>query len=137
MISARLRFENVIKEDLSDEKCRVSVLCSHAEKMYRASREGLSHGDAPLGLAASATLEIVEEFAQHQLHCSLEEYERTTALGRELIVLLVRLEHNGSRVQLFGSCRIKPEEPDYLAGSVRATLDATNRYVELVRKQVF
>ncbi|MBX7221035.1 MAG: hypothetical protein K1Y36_13895 [Blastocatellia bacterium] len=134
MTSIRLRFDEVKQEPVKDGTCRVSVQCSHDGRVFVAQREGAAAGDAPLGLAATATLEIIEAFTDSKIRCTLEEFERTTAFGRDLIVLLVRLEHSGNRVQLFGSCRINANDSDFLGGSVRATLDATNRYVEFVQK---
>ncbi len=136
MQSLRLRFEGVVVESLPENQCRVTIHCSHGDQRFSASCEGPSIGDAPIGLAATATLEIVEVFTERLLKCSLEEFERTQAFGKDLIVLLVRVEHNESRVQLFGSYRTRGPESDCLAAGSRAALDATNRFVELVQRQL-
>ena len=58
--------------------------------------------------------------------------DRVSALGKELVVLLINLEFEGRKIQLFGSCRTGD---DVLSATARAALDATNRYIEIVNNR--
>ena len=106
----------------------VEVTFTFGGREIKATRKEKGEKDGELRAAASATLLAIEQAVDGRLKCALADLDRVNALGKELIAVLVNLEYKGNRVQLFGSCQIAGSEIDV---TVKATLNATNRFVEL------
>lgn len=125
----RLRFDGIDRVAEGDSsELQVTVRLSFNEQVYK----GYSYGQPDsnqIELAARACLKAVEDFVQHRFNCSLLETDQVNTLGRQLIVLLVKVYFENREIQIFGSCRV---QDDLLEAGARAALDATNRYVELV-----
>ncbi|MBL8149078.1 MAG: hypothetical protein JNN15_04040 [Blastocatellia bacterium] len=124
---ARLRFDAISQIEKADGCYQIVAHLSYKGRELTGYSE-LSGLNRDLEAAATAVLKAVEEFVRNRVECQLIELDRISALGKELIVLLVRVRFNGKEVQIFGSCKASE---DLLESSARAALDATNRYVEL------
>lgn len=125
----RLRFDGIDRTvEGESNNFQITVQLSFNEQVYK----GYSYGQAgsnEIELAARACLKAVEDFVQHRFDCSLLEADLVHTLGRQLVVLLIRVYFENREIQIFGSCRV---HSDLLEAGARAALDATNRYVELV-----
>ena len=77
---------------------------------------------------ATAAISAVQACVEGTITCQLQEVDRVRALGKERVVILVAIDFEGRRIQLFGSCAI---EDDVLAATAKAVLNATNRYVDI------
>ena len=78
--------------------------------------------------AALATLEAVETAVDRRFTCALADLDHVSALGKNLVAVLVNVDFEGKQFQLFGSCQIVVDEVD---AAVKSALNATNRFVEL------
>jgi hypothetical protein len=127
---ARLKFDS-IEQKTEDQKEWVEVTLTFNERTVTGRSPATEPGEGREGVrrTAMATLRAIEEFVEHQFACELQEVDRVKALGKELVVLLINLEFEGRRIQLFGSCRIAD---DVASASAKAALDATNRYIDIV-----
>jgi hypothetical protein len=127
---ARLRFDS-IEQRTEDQKEWVEVRLTFNERAVTGRSPATEPGEGREGVrrTAMATLKAIEEFVEYQFSCELQEVDRVRALGKELVVLLINLEFEGRRIQLFGSCRIGD---DVASASAKAALDATNRYIDIV-----
>ena len=112
----------------TDGASLVEVTFTFAGREIKATLKEKGEGDGHLRAAASATLLAIEQAVDGRFKCALADLDRVHALGKELIAVLVNLEYKGNQVQLFGSCQIAGNEVDV---TVKATLNATNRFVEL------
>jgi hypothetical protein len=122
----RLRFERV-----SESGGGVEVTLGLGGRSYsgRSSAADPSSERPDLLRAATATLGAIEECVAGEFICDLQEVDRVRALGKDRVVMLVTIEFEGRRIQLFGSCVV---EDDALVAAARAALDATNRHVDIV-----
>jgi hypothetical protein len=128
----RLRFERA--EELADEdpqQCRVEVTLTLGKQVITASHRGDRDGLGPLKAAAAAALEAVEEAVEGRFKCRMTDLDHVNALGKDLIAVLVDVEFEGKEVQVFGSCGVQESE---VATSVKAALNATNRFFELAMR---
>lgn len=128
----RLRFDFVKLQTESDGTCRIDVSFTFGSAVIHASSTGASDAIGPLKAAAAATLKAVEQAVGGRFAGSLSDLDHVNALGKHLIAVLVDIEFEGKRVQLFGSCQLRGDEID---ASVKATLNATNRFVELAMRR--
>jgi hypothetical protein len=124
----RLRFDRADVEQLGESRCRVAATFSFAGNRIHTAAEESSSPDGALRAAARATLEAIAQAIQNRFTCVLEDLDHVSALGKNLIAVLVKVEFEGREFQLFGSCQIAGDE---VAAAIRATLNATNRFVEL------
>jgi hypothetical protein len=85
----------------------------------------------PLKAAARATLEAMEQAVDGRFRCKLADLDHVSALGKNLIAVLVDIDFEGKQVQVFGSCQLSGNEID---ASVKAALNATNRFFDLAQK---
>jgi hypothetical protein len=127
----RVRFDRAELEREAAGRCRVVVTLSHAGRTIQASASESDQGVGPLKAAAVATLKAIEEAVGGRLTCSLADLDHVNALGRDMIAVLVNIEFEGKQAQLFGSCQIADDE---INAAVKATLNATNRFVELATR---
>ena len=127
----RLRFDRVALRGEGTGRCRVELLFSFANQPVEVSQPCLTDRNGPLRAAVLATLKVVEDVTNGQVKCELEDLDQVSALGQNLIAVLVNLGFEGRTIQLFGSCRI---DGDKIDAGVRATLNATNRFIELAMR---
>lgn len=127
----RLRFDSAKLEQEAGGRSRVSVVLALGELLFQAEAAGGAEGNAPLKAAAEATLKAVQEAGARKFTCSLSDLDHVTALGKDLIAVLVDITFQGSDVQVFGSCQIAGSEIDC---AVKAALNATNRIFELAMR---
>jgi len=127
---ARLKFDHVDYK-FDGEKEWVEVTLSFNEQTVKGESPAADSGEGREGVrrTAMATLKAIEDFVGRQFACDLQEVDRVKALGKELVVLLINLDFEGRRIQLFGSCRIAD---DVTSAAAKAALDATNRYIDIV-----
>ena len=124
----RLRFDRALLLQEADGVPFVEVTFTFAGREIKATQKQTEENDGQLRAAATATLLAIEQAVDGRFKCALADLDRVNALGKELIAVLVNLEYKGNQVQLFGSCQIAGSEIDI---TVKATLNATNRFVEL------
>ena len=127
---ARLRFDSIRRVNDNDhEWVEVSLTYGGRTVVGRSPSADLLETRGGIRRTALATLDGIGQFVDNQFTCDLQEIDRVSALGKELVVLLINLEFEGRKIQLFGSCRTGE---DVLQATARAALDATNRYIEIV-----
>lgn len=124
----RLRFDGV-EVTRHGSRCQVETTFSFGGQTIKTSAEESSQGDGPIRAAAAATLEAIKVTVSNRFSCLLEDLDRVNALGKDLIAVLVNIEFEGRQFQVFGSCQKVSE--DEVSAAVKATLNATNRFVEL------
>lgn len=127
---SRLRFDRV-EEHRDDGKVWAEVTLTFngeavAGRSPEVDDEGVRSAIRPVALA---TLDAIGSFVNNRFSCELQEVDRVHALGKELVVLLINMEFESRRIQLFGSCRVGESLTEAAA---KAALDATNRYVDIV-----
>jgi len=127
---ARLKFDRVQEHSAAGEVW-MDVTLSFNGDVYTGSSPRVVADDSRVGIrrSALATLQAIEKFVDRQFTCELQEADRVQALGKELVVLLISIEFEGRKIQLFGSCRAGDAVADAAA---KAALDATNRYIDIV-----
>jgi hypothetical protein len=123
----RLRFDRADVFD-EDRRCRVEISFTFADRIIKTSAEDSAGATGALKAAAVATLKAVEGAVEGRFSCSLADLDHVNALGKDLIAVLVDVDFEGKQVQVFGSCQKSGSEVD---AAVKATLNATNRFIEL------
>jgi hypothetical protein len=126
-LQKRLRFDTAWVEQQPGGQHTASVKLSYGEQIIEGSASG-EEGDDLLKTAAAAALSAVERSVDGRFSCTLADVDRVTALGKNLIAVLVDVKFEGRDVQVFGSCQISASEVD---AAVKAALNATNRFFEL------
>ena len=129
-LQKRLRFDKAGIEQRPDGQHVVKVTLSFGQRIIEGSAAG--EGDALLKTAAAAALKAVEASVDQRFTCLLADVDRVTALGKNLIAVLVDVRFEGRDVQVFGSCQISGDEVD---ATVKAALNATNRFFELSMRE--
>jgi hypothetical protein len=126
----RLKFDK-IEERTEDGKSWIEVTLAYNGKPVVGRSPAVEESESRVGIrrTALATLDAIEVFVDRQFRCELQEVDRVRALGKELVVLLINLDFEGRRIQLFGSCRTAD---DPMGATAKAALDATNRYIDIV-----
>lgn len=109
-------------------RSRVEVLFTFGGQQIQSVAVNRDPEKGPLKAAVAATLDAVERAVAHRFTCNLADIDRVSALGKDIIAVLVDIEFDGQPFQLFGSCQISGNEVDV---AVKAALNATNRFVEL------
>jgi hypothetical protein len=127
----RLRFDRVEIRQESPDLCAVDVTFTFSGRQVNATATRSNAGNGPLMAAATATIQAIEQAVNGRFTCVLEDLDRVNALGKDLIAVLVDVNFDGRQFQLFGSCQITGDE---VGASVKATLNATNRFVELATR---
>jgi hypothetical protein len=127
----RLRFDSIRRVSDEDQEW-VEVTLSYDDHVVvgRSPKADLLETRGGIRRTALATLDGIMQFVEHKFTCELQEIDRVSALGKELVVLLINLEFEGRKIQLFGSCRTGD---DVLSATAKAALDATNRYIDIAR----
>ncbi len=128
----RLKFDRAEVSPLEDGGCRVEVIFSFASSLIKASAAALGDNESQLKAAAIATLDAIRQAADSRFVCELEDLDHVSALGKNLIAVLVNINFQGKQLQVFGSCQIVDNEMD---AAVKATLNATNRLFELATRE--
>lgn len=127
----RLRFDRAEVTEEVPGQCRVRVLLTLAGQTFEADAVDGAEGTRPLKAAAAATLIALEAAAANRFTCSLSDLDHVTALGKDLIAVLVDIKFQGRSVEVFGSCPIAGSTIDC---AVKAALNATNRMFELAMR---
>lgn len=130
-LQKRLRFDSAQVQQQPDGQYLVKVTLSFGLKIIEASATG-DDSEGPLKTAATAALRAVEASVEGRFTCWLADVDRVTALGKNLIAVLVDVRFEGRDVQVFGSCQISGNEVD---AAVKAALNATNRFFELSMRE--
>ena len=128
---SRLRFDRVEILQGTSDLCTVEVTFTFGGRQVDATATRAAAGNGPLLAAATATLKAIEQAVNGRFTCVLEDLDRVNALGKDLIAVLVDVNFDGRQFQLFGSCQTTGDE---VAASVKAALNATNRFVELATR---
>ena len=127
----RLRFDSIRRvSDEDQEWIEVTLSFGDQVTVGRSPKADLLETRGGIRRTALATLDGIMQFVDHNFTCELQEIDRVSALGKELVVLLINLEFEGRKIQLFGSCRTGE---DVLSATAKAALDATNRYIDIAR----
>jgi hypothetical protein len=131
-IYRRLRFDGVTVQREAENRCRVEIAFTFAGQPIHVSATGEAEGPGPLKAAAAATLVAVEKAVARRFTSEIADLDHISALGKRLIAVLVDIDFEGNRVQVFGSCQLATSE---IEAAIKATLNATNRFVELAMRQ--
>jgi hypothetical protein len=131
MSQPRLKFERADVRPHSEGQVHVEVTFAFGQRPIVTSAVDDKQWPGPLRAASIATLAAIKEAGGAVFDCEIEELDRVHALGKELIAVLVNIDFEGRQLQLFGSCQIVESE---LVSAVRATLNATNRFVDLATR---
>src|SRR5687767_13879649 len=127
---SRLKFDTIRRRVEKDQEwVEVTLTFNERSVVGRSPAADVIETRGGIRRTALATLDGIMEFVDRQFTCELQEIDRVTALGKDLVVLLINLEFEGRKIQLFGSCRTNE---DVLAATAKAALDATNRYIDIV-----
>jgi len=127
----RLRFDSVELKSGGSQLCRAELKFTFGGEQIKAAAIDSESGLGPLRAAAAATIIAIQQAVTNRFTCRLEDLDRVNALGKELIAVLVKVDFDGREFQLFGSCQIAADET---AAAVKATLNATNRFVDLAMR---
>ena len=131
-LQKRLRFDRAETTQQDGEQCLVEVTISFSDRILKTSATESCEGVGQLKAAARATLEAMEQAVEGRCRCKLADLDHVSALGKNLIAVLVDIEFEGKQVQVFGSCQLSGNEID---AAVKAALNATNRFFDLAQKQ--
>ncbi|HXG67054.1 MAG TPA: hypothetical protein VNO70_18265 [Blastocatellia bacterium] len=126
----RLRFDRASIRDENDH-LQVEVWFTFGGDSIASSATGGKEGIGVLKAAAEATLKTVERLVDGNFTCALADIDRVSALGKNLIAVLVNVDFGDREVQVFGSCQVSGSELD---SAVKAALHATNRFFEMAMK---
>src|SRR5262249_22256708 len=127
----RLRFDSVDLKSGGSQLCRAELKFTFGGEEIRAAAIDSEAGLGPLRAAAAATLVAIPQAVTHRFTRTLGDLDRVKPPGKGLIAVPVKVDFDGREFQLFGSCRIGSDEP---AAAVKATLNATNRFVDLAMR---
>ena len=130
-LQKRLRFDRAETTRQDGEQCLVEVTFTFADRVLKASATEPCEGVGSLKAAARATLEAMEQAVDKRFRCRLADLDHVSALGKNLIAVLVDIDFEGKQVQVFGSCQLSGNEID---AAVKAALNATNRFFDLAQK---
>lgn len=127
----RLRFDRAEAREAESGQFVVEVVFTFGGRTFEASAAYSGEGNGALEAAAEATLKAIQEAVEGRFSCALVDLDHVNALGKDLIAVLVDVDFDGRQVQVFGSCQKAGTEID---AAVKATLNATNRFVELAMR---
>ena len=127
----RLRFDRVEVRPVAEGQTRVEVTFTFGPRTIVTGTDAGNSRHNILRAASTATLEAVQQAAEAKFTCVVEDLDRVNALGKQLIAVLVNVDFETRQFQVFGSCQI---DDDDVTAAVRATLNATNRIVDLATR---
>ena len=130
-IVKRLRFDHVKITEEGGGECRAEVTISFGERVIKGEAVHTSDGAGKLKAAAIATLRAMVEAAGGRFTATLADLDHVSALGKDLIAVLVDVVFETKEVQVFGSCQLAGNDVD---AAVKASLNATNRFFELAMR---
>jgi hypothetical protein len=128
----RLRFDRAEVSDEAGGGCLAKVVFTFGGQTIETEAEEPDEGKGPLKAAARAALKAIEQAVENKFNCALVDLDHVNALGKDLVAVLVDVRFEGREVQVFGSCQKAGSEID---AAVKATLNATNRFVELATRE--
>lgn len=127
----RLRFDRAESVQETEDRRRVTVSFTFADRVIQTSSTASTEGRGELRAAAEAALLAVEQAVENKFTCKLGDLDHVNALGKDLIAVLVDIDFEDKQVQVFGSCQLAGSEID---AAVKAALNATNRFFELAMR---
>ena len=127
----RLRYDYAEVSELDGGQCRVKVSIALGERVIEKDAINSDDGAGRLKAAAVATLKAIEDSVEGRFTATLADLDHVSALGKDLIAVLVDIVFEGKEVQVFGSCQIAGSELD---AAVKSALNATNRFFELAMR---
>jgi hypothetical protein len=127
----RLRFDRVEITEEAGGECRAEVTISLGDSIIKGEAVHSSEGAGKMKAAAIATLRAMVEAADGRFTATLSDLDHVSALGKDLIAVLVDVVFEAKEVQVFGSCQIAGREVD---AAVKAALNATNRFFDLAMR---
>jgi hypothetical protein len=131
MSQTRLKFERADVRPHGEDQVHVELTFAFRKRLIVVSAIDDKEWPGSLRAASAATLTAIKQ-AGAEFECEIEELDRVNALGKELIAVLIKIDFEGRQLQVFGSCQITESE---LVSAVRATLNATNRFVDLATRE--
>jgi hypothetical protein len=127
----RLKLNQIELTEESDNRCRVRVSLTARDRLFTGERAGSGEEESRLSLAALAAIDAISSALSKEVKLELKGInanEIFPGLEEKLIVVVVGITENNNENVTPGSCR---SNGDDLEGIVKATLDATNRIVEV------
>ena len=125
-----IKLKEVKIEPKENGQCQVSVQLLCKRRTIVGERIGPDETDYKIMLAAQSTISALQKITEEQLKMDLLFIERQqlARIGREVIMVLIDLDVDGSTRAATGSCQV---QSDPIEAAARAVLDATNRIIEL------
>jgi hypothetical protein len=127
----RLKIKKIEAMTEAGDQYRVRVTLTAKEKDFTGERSGGGDEKARLTLAAQATLDAISAALVKPVTLKLKGIntdESFEEISETLLIVGVIIDDGKSEVVMPGSCRITG---DKLEATIKATLDATNRTMEL------
>jgi hypothetical protein len=121
----QVRFLSATIQNVSGDRCSVTVEIRGAAATYRGTAEGGCDEPEQLRCAAQATIDAISDLG-HRM--ALDAIEAVNILGEWTVALRVEAEHEGETRKLVGFC---VAGNDVLKAAVFAVLNATNRFLEI------
>jgi hypothetical protein len=127
----RLKLNQIELTEEDNNRCRIRVSLTARDQIFTGERAGSGETESRFSLAALATIDAISSAISKEVTLDLKGInanEVFPGLDEKLIVVVVGIVENSSETVAPGSCR---SNGDDLEGIVKATLDATNRIVEV------
>src|SRR5258705_13857444 len=106
----RLKFDRAEVTEEADGQRRVRVTLTLGQLIFEADAAVAGGAGGPLGAAAVATLEAVQQAAANKFTCSLSDLDHANALGKDLMAGFVGFKVWGRDGQVFGGGPIRRRE---------------------------
>ena len=132
MTSSPRRFEFLgIEEKADGDRRWIEVTASHGGRRLvgRSPAVDEESSRSGIGRTARAAFDAVEQATDRKIRCELNEIDHVHRHGKQVVVLVIDVTHDGKQTQLFGNA---PVETDAREATARAALDACGPYVESV-----
>ena len=126
-LRARVRLIDCKVEDGGD-RCRIEVTLGHIDDWATGYAEGTLDKDEKLRIASEATRKALMILVIGKGKIAIKDVWRTIAKGQEIIVSLISFVLKGERIH----CGAALNRADDCKAAIRATLDAINRYLDLM-----
>ena len=127
----RLRLKQIEMLSGKKDQLTIRVILTAKDKIFEGERSGAGDENSRLELAAEATLAAIHSALTKEVPIKVKGINASEAfpgLSETLLVVVVEIDDDGQVIVMPGSCR---NSGDSVEAAVKATLDATNRIVEL------
>jgi hypothetical protein len=127
----RLRLKQIEMLGGKKDNFTIRVMLTGKDKVFEGERSGSGEENARLELAAEATLAAINSALAKKVSLKVKGINASEAfpgLTETLLVVVVEVDDDGEIMVMPGSCR---NIGDSVEAAVKATLDDTNRVVEL------